>query len=109
MEKNIITEEQVKEVLEKILSEEASKVSRQDFSRTQFKIEELQNSLNETIKEFRKLEDSIPNGLKTITNNRIYKISSYLVGAQGNLIKLKEMIRNYKRKTYLQQIEEKKK
>lgn len=109
MEKKIITEEQVKAALEKILSEETSKVSRQDFSRTQFKIEELQNSLNETIKEFRKLEDSIPGGLKTITNNRIYKISSYLVGAQGNLIKLKEMVRNYKRKTYLQQIEEKKK
>lgn len=98
MEKNIITEEQVKAALEKVLSEETSKVSRQDFSRTQFKIEELQNSLNETLKEFRKLEDSIPAGLKTITNNRIYKISSYLVGAQGNIVKLKEIIKQYKRK-----------
>lgn len=109
MEKKIITEEQVKDILNKILNEEASKVSRQDFSRTQFKIEELQNSLNETLKEFRKLEDSIPGGLKNLTNKRIYAISSYLIGAQGNIIKLKELIRNYKRKIYLQQIEEKKK
>jgi len=113
MEKKIITEEQVKEVLDKILNEEMSRVTRQDFSRTQFKIEELENSLNETIKEFRKLENSIPEGLKAVMNKRIYAISSYLIGAQGNIIKLKAGVRNYKRKFYNQQvpaeIEEKKK
>jgi hypothetical protein len=110
MEKNIITEEQVKQALETILlNEEISKVSRQDFSRVQFKIEELQNSLNETLKEFRKLQDSTPNGLKNITNKRMTAVSSYLIGAQGNIIKLKESIRMYKRKFYSQQIEEKKK
>lgn len=109
MEKKIITEEQVKEILDKILTEEASKVSRQDFSRVQFKIDELQNSLNETLKEFRKLEDSIPTGLKNITNKRIYSISSYLVGAQGNILKLKDIVKSYKRKIYLQQVEERKK
>ena len=107
MEKKIITEEQIKEVLDKILIEEASKVSRQDFSRVQFKIEELQNTLNETIKEFRKLEDSMPTGLKNITNKRIYAISSYLIGAQGNIMKLKDIVRSYKKKIYLQQIKEK--
>ena len=60
MEKIIISENLIKEALDKILIEQMSKVSRQDFSRVQFKIEELQNSLNETIKEMRKLEDSIP-------------------------------------------------
>jgi hypothetical protein len=110
MEKNIITEEQIKKALENILlNEEISKVSRQDFSRIQFKIEELQNSLNETMKEFRKLQDSMPNGLKNITNKRILSISSYLIGAQGNIMKLKDAVRMYKRKIYMQQIEEKKK
>jgi hypothetical protein len=109
MEKTIITEEQVKKVLGDILNEELSKVSRQDFSRTQFKIDELQNSLNETIKEFRKLQDSMPNGLKNITNKRLSLISSYLIGSQGNILKLKENVRLYKRKFYGQQIEEKKK
>ena len=109
MEKLIITEEEVKKVLDQLLTEEASKVSRQDFSRTQFKIEELQNSLGETLKEFRKLQDSTPNGLKNATNKRMVAISSYLIGAQGNLIKLKDAVRSYKRKIYAQQVDEKKK
>ena len=104
MEKKIITEEQVKEALDKILNEEISKVSREEFSRTQFKIEELENSLVETIKEFRKLENSIPDGLKHITNKKIYTISTYLIGAQGNISKLKSIIKSYKRKMYGQQI-----
>jgi hypothetical protein len=103
MERNIITEEEVKKALNAILNEEISKVSRQDFSRAQFKIEELENSLNETIKEFRKLETSIPFGLKNVTNKRIYTISSYLIGAQGNIIKLKSIVKSYKRKFYYQQ------
>ena len=109
MDKNIITEEKVKDALEKILTEEASKVSRQDFSRVQFKIDELLNSLNETMKDFRKLQDTMPNGLKNVTNKKISLISSYLIGAQGNSIKLKDTVRSYKRKIYNQQIEEKKK
>jgi hypothetical protein len=109
MEKVIITEEDVKKALDKLLTEEATKVSRQDFSRVQFKIEELENSLNETSKEFRKLQDSVPDGLKNITNKRTQLISSYLIGAQGNIVKLKSVIRLYKRKVYAQQIEEKKK
>jgi hypothetical protein len=39
MEKNIISENQIKEVLVKILSEQTSKVSRQEFSKVQFKID----------------------------------------------------------------------
>ena len=41
----MINENQVKDVLQKILTEEVSKVSRQDFSKVQFKIDELENSL----------------------------------------------------------------
>jgi len=109
MEKSIITEEKVKGVLEKILNEERSRISRQDFSRIQFKIEELQNSLNETIKEFRKLEDALPNELKTITGKRVNNISLYLNGIQNNINQLKGKIRAHKRMLYGQQIEEKKK
>ena len=109
MEKQIITENQVKNILDKVLMEETSKVSRNEFSRVQFKIEELQNSLNETVKELRKLEDSIPSGLQTLTKSRVSMISSNLTNSQKLLSIVKDKIRNYKRSLYSQPIEEKKK
>ena len=109
MEKQIITENQVKDILEKVLMEQTSKVSRNEFSRVQFKIEELQNSLNETVKELRKLEDSIPNGLQTLTKSRVSMISSNLTNSQKLLSIVKDKIKNYKRSLYSQPIEEKKK
>ena len=109
MEKQIITENQVKDILEKVLMEQTSKVSRNEFSRVQFKIEELQNSLNETVKELRKLEDSIPSGLQTLTKSRVSMISSNFTNSQKLLSIVKDKIRNYKRSLYSQPIEEKKK
>jgi hypothetical protein len=109
MEKNIISEVRVNEVLQQILSEETSKVKRDDFARVQFKIEELQNSLGETMKEFRKLEDSIPNGLKTISNGRVYSISTNLSNAQKLITQLKDKIKQYKKSSFTQQVDEKKK
>jgi hypothetical protein len=109
MEKPIIIENIVKNKIFEILNEEVSKVKRDDFARVQFKIEELQNSLNETIKELRKLEDCIPNGLKTVSNGRMSGISSNLLNTQKLLSQLKDKIRQHKRALYSQQIEEKKK
>ena len=109
MEKIIITENQVKNILDKVLMEQTSKVSRNEFSRVQFKIEELQNSLNETVKELRKLEDSIPRGLQNLTKSRILMISSNLINSQKLIAIVKDKIRNYKRTLYSQTIEEKKK
>ena len=109
MEKQIITENQVKDVLDKVLMEQTSKVSRNEFSRVQYKIEELQNSLNETVKELRKLEDSIPRGLQNLTKSRISMISSNLINSQKLIAIVKDKIRNYKRTLYSQTIEEKKK
>jgi hypothetical protein len=109
MEKQIITENQVKDILDKVLMEQTSKVSRNEFSRVQFKIEELQNSLNETVKELRKLEDSIPGGLQTLTKSRVSVISSNLTNSQKILSILKDKVRQYKRSLFAQNIEEKKK
>jgi hypothetical protein len=109
MEKNIISEVRVNEVLQQILSEETSKVKRDDFARVQFKIEEFQNSLGETMKEFRKLEDSIPNGLKTISNGRVSSISTNLSNAQKLITQLKDKIKQYKKSSFTQQVDEKKK
>lgn len=109
MENKIISEIKVNEVLQQILNEETSKVKREDFSRVQFKIEELQNSLTETIKEFRKLEDSIPGGLKTVSNGRISGISTNLSNTQKLLSQLRDKIKQYKKSTYSQQVDEKKK
>ena len=109
MEKIIITENQVKNILDKVLMEQTSKVSRNEFSKVQFKIEELQNSLNETVKELRKLEDSIPTGLENLTKSRISMISNNLVSSQKLIAIVKDKIRNYKRSLYSQTIEEKQK
>jgi flagellar biosynthesis chaperone FliJ len=109
MENNIISENKVKEVLLLILQEETSKIKREDFSRVQFKIDELQNSLNDTMKELRKLSDSIPSGLKTVTNGRIGSITNNLSDAQKFISQLKEKVKQHKKTLYSQQIEEKKK
>lgn len=109
MKSNLITEDTIKQVLSQVLSEQLTKVKRDDFNRVQFKIDELQNSLNETMKEFRKLEDSIPEGLKTMTNGRVNGISSNLDNAKKLLTQLKDKVKQHKKSTHSQSIEEKKK
>ena len=108
MTKDIISESDIKNVLSKILNEETSKVKREDYNRVQYKIEELQNSLSETIKELRKLEGCVPSGLDTVTNNRLKGISSNLSGAQKLLYNLKDKVRQHKKSTFSQQVDEKK-
>ena len=108
MEKVFLTENQIKEVVNSILNESTSKVSRYEFGRVQFKMDELQNSLNETVKELRKLQDSIPNGLQNITKSKISTISTNLNDSQKLLMIVKEKVRNYKKSLYSQTIEEKK-
>jgi len=105
----MINENQVKDILEKILIEETSKVSRYDFSKIQFKIDELENSLIETMKELRKLEESMPTGLESLTKGRTNTISTNLSDSHKLIKVLKDKIRTHKRKIYSQSIEEKKK
>lgn len=107
MDNNMISEEVVKSVLHQILNEQASKVKRDEFARVQFKIEELQNSLNETFKELRKLDDCIPNGLKPICKGRVSGISSSLVNAQKLITQLKEKVKSQKKTIYTQNTESK--
>lgn len=109
MEKLVITEEQVKNALQQILNEESSKVKREEINRVQFKIDELQNSLNDTLKELRKLDDCVPSGLRSVCNGRVSGISSNLQSAQKLIIQLKEKIKLHKKSLYSQSIEEKKK
>lgn len=109
MENDKIFENQVKTILNQILNEEVSKVKREDYNRTQYKIEELQNSLSETIKEFRKLQESIPEGLKNVSNGRISGISTNLTNAQNLISQLKNKIKQHKKSIYSQQVDEKKK
>ena len=106
MQNNLISENDIKNVLSKILNEETSKVKREDYNRVQYKIEELQNSLNETVRELRKLEDSVPSGLQNLTKSRISMISSNLINSQKLIAIVKDKIRNYKRTLYSQTIEE---
>jgi hypothetical protein len=105
----LILEDKIKHILGQVIAEETSKVSRYEFGRVQFKIDELENSLNETIKELRKLQDSIPGGLKSVTNSRITTLNNHLNGSKKVVSELKEKVKKYKRNVYNQQIEEKKK
>jgi alpha-N-acetylglucosamine transferase len=108
MDKNIINEELIKNTFLKVISEETSRVKREEFSRVQYKIEELQNSLNETMREFRKLEECIPDGLKTISNGRMSKLSSNLQSSKALINQLKNKIKEHKKQVYSQQVESKK-
>ena len=105
----ILNEEMVISVIKNILEEETSKVNRNDYGKVQFKMEELENHLIDTIKELRKVEDSIPDGLKTISNNRLKSINSSLSDAHNTLKYLKNKVREHKKSTYQRQVDEKKK
>lgn len=105
---NIITENRIKDVLNNIINEEVSKVRREEFTRVQFKIDELEHSLNDTLKELRKLNESIPSGLKTISNGRISSINSHLHESNKILNQLKEKIKKHKKMLYSQNMVEKK-
>jgi hypothetical protein len=97
MENNFITEEQVKIAMDKVLNEEKSKVSRIEYGRVLFKIEELENSLRETSNELRKLQSLIPRGLKNTTDKKISVISSYIISCQNTIFQVKDKVRQHKR------------
>jgi ClpP class serine protease len=100
-----ITEENIKEALNKVLMNESSKVKRDDYNRLQFKIEEFENCLSETIKELRKLNESTPQQLKPLTNGRVINISNNLNSAYKLILQLKEKIKLHKKNLYSQPVE----
>lgn len=108
MEKKII-EENIQTILSRILNEEVSKVSRQDFNRVLFKLEELESSLNETIKEYKKVEDSLPDGLKNVTNRKMVSLQQHLIETKNDIHQLVLGIRKFKKRASATQIDEKKK
>ncbi len=108
MESNKINENTVLGILRNILSEEVSKVNRNDYNRVQFKMDELESQLSETIKELRQLQDSIPDGLKTVTNGRVKIISDSLSTAHTTLKVLKDKVRTHKKSLNQSQTEDKK-
>jgi hypothetical protein len=106
---DMIKEDDILPLIKNILAEEVSKVSRTEYGKVQFKMDELESQLSETIKELRKLQDSIPDGLKTLTNSRITNISNNLTVAQNTLKVLKNKVREHKKFANQTNIEEKKK
>lgn len=102
-----IEEDKILSVVKNLILEEVSKVNRYELNKVQFKMDELENQLMETIKELRKLDDSIPDGLKTMTNGRVKTISSNLSSAHVALKQLKNKVREYKKSLYQQQTDKK--
>lgn len=105
----ILTESQIKKVVSNVLNEANNKVSRHDFSKVQFKLDDLNGSIQDAQKELRKLEDSVPNGLKNITNKKIDEITSNLSNVKTLITSLKSKIYQIKKQNYSQPLEEKKK
>ena len=104
-----INEEYIMETIRKVISEETSKVNRNDYNKVQFKIDELESQLAETVKELRKVQDCVPEGLKTISSNRLSSIATNLNDANKTLKVLKSKIKDHKRGNNQQQVDEKKK
>lgn len=102
-----IEEKTVLRILNNILLEETSKVNRTDYNRVQFKMDELESQILETIKEFRKFEDAIPDGLKTLTNGRLKSIYTNLVESHNTLKTLKVKVKNHKKINHQQSVDEK--
>lgn len=108
--KNIfLTESQIKEVVSNIINESNNKVSRHEFSKVQFKLDDLNGAIQDAQKELRKLDDSVPNGLKNITNKKINEISTNLSNVKTLITSLKSKIYQIKKQNYSQPLEEKKK
>lgn len=105
--KFIIDEAQVKDALDKVINEQISKVSREEFTTIKLRINDLQKALNKTLDEMRELEESIPNNLKSITKGRTNKISAYLYNGQYFLNQLKNKLELYRRSTSARNISEK--
>jgi flagellar biosynthesis chaperone FliJ len=103
-----INEKDILPLIENILSEEVSKVNRNDYSKVHFKLDELESQISETIKEYRKLEDAIPDGLKTLSNGRVKTIGENLINAQNTLKVLRNKIKQHRKNNYQQNISEKK-
>ena len=97
MENKIITESQVKEALDKVLTEQTSKISREQFNNIKVRISDLEKSLNETMIYLRRLDNEIPYSLKRVSNDRMKTMSSYLNGSQRALNQLENKIISYKK------------
>jgi len=106
--KKLINETLVKQTLNNILMEEASKVTRYEFNLVQFKINEVEGSVKDVKRELIKLENGIPKGLKNISNSKLLSISSDIVKIQKTLQQFSDKVKKYKKSTYSPKIDEKK-
>jgi len=92
-----INEELIKNKVKQILSEETKKIRREDYNKIQFKLEEFENQLIESIKELRKVDDSMPEGLKLLTNARMKNILEHLNNSHNITKQLKNKIKEHKK------------
>jgi translation initiation factor RLI1 len=93
----MINEEKILTIIENFLTEEVSKVNRNDYSKVLFKMDELESQINETIKELRKLQDLMPEGLKTISGGRLKSIEEGLSISRNTLGTLRNKIRLHRK------------
>jgi hypothetical protein len=105
-----INEAIIRSKIKEILSEETKKIRREDYNKIQYKIEEFENQLIETVKELRKVNDSMPEGLKLICNNRLKNVTENLNNSHSLIKQLKNKIKEHKKMSYKSnQIDEKNK
>ena len=100
MDKNLITSDQVKMAFDNVVTEELSKIPRHEFNRTQFRIEEVQESLGDLIKNFMKLQNTLPTPLKYSIGKKIDTISSNISLIEKEITAVKTKVKDYKKKLY---------
>lgn len=95
-----INEEVIQSFILNVLNEETKKITRQDYQRAQFKIDELMSSLRESIKEINKLNEQLPIGLRVIAKNKMTKLSSSLEDAKQATYELSAKLKEHKTKSF---------
>lgn len=84
------------------------RVSRNDYNKIQYKIEELENCLIETKKELRKVVEATPHGLKAISDKRLKSVQSSLDDAHKVISQIQSKIKEHKRQSFQSQNQESK-
>lgn len=113
MDKKQISEDAIRKVLTQVLNEEISKVKREEYTRLLFKLDDIEKSLSDLIRELHKVDDTTATGLKVICKDKFSLINSNLLNTHRLLLQLKDRVRQ-KRKSqsnfdFNRQLEERKK
>ena len=95
-----INEEMIQSMILTVINEEAMKVSRADYNKVQFRLDELMSTLSEMEKELRKLSDQMPTALMVVTKKKINSINDCLVKSKDEIGYIRNKVIEHKRRAF---------